>query len=149
MPLNTAKKFAKRVRPDKGTMLNLESPKLSGTSVPTWSKAIDDMTLLAASGRHWSNFEKQPKMPHPTAFFALSLMQCQTPLQLSRLKNIGNVFELSDVAFRLAPPCGELLVQDQLECLQPDRIWSAFNFVRFPSSNLLRIASRHRRARSD
>ena len=34
------------------------------------------MTSPAASGRHLSRFEKRPKMPHPTALFALSIMQC-------------------------------------------------------------------------
>ena len=37
-------------------------------------------------------------------------MQRQTRLQISRVKNVGNVFELSDVAFRLAPPYGGLLI---------------------------------------
>ena len=55
-----------------------------------------------------SKFEK-PKMHHPTALFALS-MQCQWSLQISRVKNIGNVLELSGVAFRLAPPHGGLVL---------------------------------------
>ena len=41
-------------------------------------------------------------MPHPTALFALSQMRCQRRLQISQEKNIGNVFELSGMAFRLA-----------------------------------------------
>ena len=49
-------------------------------------------------------------MPHPTASFALSLMQCQRRLQISRAKNIGKVLEKSGVTFRLAPSCGGLLV---------------------------------------
>ena len=65
----------------------------------------------AASGRHLSKFEKRPKMPHPMTLFALSLMQCQRRLQISRVKNIGNVFELRGVAFRLAPPYGGLNVR--------------------------------------
>ena len=51
------------------------------------------------------------KMSHPTVLFALSLMQCQRRLQISRVKNIGNVFELSGVAFCPAPPYGGLLVK--------------------------------------
>ena len=35
--------------------------------------------------------------------FALCLVQCQRRLQISDVKNIGNVVELSGVAFRLAP----------------------------------------------
>ena len=81
-------------------MFSLESPKLPGTSVPTLSKAIPDMTS-PASGRHISKFEKRPKMPHSTALFEFSLMQCQRRPRISRVKNIGNVFELSGVAFRL------------------------------------------------
>ena len=49
-------------------------------------------------------------MPHLTALFALGLMQYQRRLQIYRLKDIGNVIELSGVAFRLAPPHGGLLV---------------------------------------
>ena len=44
--------------------------------------------------------------------FALSLMQCQRCIQISQLKNIPNVFKLSGVAFRLAPPYGGLVVID-------------------------------------
>ena len=44
---------------------------------------------------------KRPKMLRPTALFALNLMQCQRHLQIIQVKNIGNVFELSSVAFRL------------------------------------------------
>ena len=43
-------------------------------------------------------------MTHQTALFALSLMLCQRRLESSPEQNIGNVFELSDVAFLLAPP---------------------------------------------
>ena len=50
-------------------------------------------------------------MPHPIALFALSLMECQRRLKIFRFKNIDNVFELSGVAFRLALPCGRLLVR--------------------------------------
>ena len=50
-------------------------------------------------------------MPHQTTLFALNLMQYQTRLQISHVKNIGNVFELSSVAFRLAPPYDGLLLQ--------------------------------------
>ena len=89
-------------------LFNLESPRLAGTSVPTQSKAIPDMTAPAASSQHLSKFEKRLQMSHPTALFALSLMQCQRRLQISRLKNISNVFELSGVAFRLALPYGFL-----------------------------------------
>ena len=39
------------------------------------------------------------------------VMQCQRRLQISQMKNIGSVFELSGVAFRLASPLGGLLVQ--------------------------------------
>ena len=55
-------------------------------------------------------FEKWPKMSHPTALFALNLMNCQRCLQISCVENILNVFELSGVAFCLAPPYGGLLV---------------------------------------
>ena len=68
------------------------------------------MTSPAASGQHLSKFEKRAKIPHPTALFAFNLMQCQRGLQISRAKNIVNVFELSSVAFRLAPPYGGFLV---------------------------------------
>ena len=50
-------------------------------------------------------------MPHPTALFALSVLHCQRRLQISRVKNIGNVFELSGEAFRLAPLYGGFLVK--------------------------------------
>ena len=49
-------------------------------------------------------------MPHLTALFALNLMHCQMRLQISRVKNIGNVFKLSGVEFRLVPPYGGILV---------------------------------------
>ena len=68
------------------------------------------MSSPVASGRHLSKFEKRPKMPRPTALFSLNLMQCQISLQISRVKNSGNVFELSGAAFRLAPPYGVFLV---------------------------------------
>ena len=42
--------------------------------------------------------------------FALNLMQCQRRLQIYRVTNIGNVFELSGMAFRLATPYGGLLL---------------------------------------
>ena len=54
-------------------------------------------------------------MPHPTALFALNLMQSQMRFQISRVKNIGNVLELSDVAFRIAPPYGGLLARLRIE----------------------------------
>ena len=54
---------------------------------------------------------KRPKMPHPTVLFALNLMQCQRRLQISRVKNIGSLFELSGVGFRLVVPSyGGLLI---------------------------------------
>ena len=56
-------------------------------------------------------FKKRPEKPHSTALFALNLMQRQRRLQFSRVKNIGNVFELSGMAFHLAPPYGGLLVK--------------------------------------
>ena len=37
-------------------------------------------------------------------------MQCQRRLQISRVKNIGNVLEHSGAAFRLAIPYGGILV---------------------------------------
>ena len=52
-------------------LFDRESPKLAGTSVPTHSIAIPDMTSPAAYGRHLSMFEKRPKMPHPTAIDTL------------------------------------------------------------------------------
>ena len=63
---------------------------------------LPEKTSLAASGRHLSRFEERQYTPHPTALFALSLMQCERPLQISRVKNIGNVLEYSGVTFRLA-----------------------------------------------
>ena len=36
-------------------------------------------------------------------------MQCQRRLQISRLKNLGNVLQQTGVVFRLAPPDGGLL----------------------------------------
>ena len=50
-------------------------------------------------------------MPNPTALFALSLMQCQRRLRISRVKNSDNVFDLRVVSFRLAPFYGGLLVE--------------------------------------
>ena len=50
-------------------------------------------------------------MPHPTALFALSLIQRQVHLQISRVRNIGNVFNLSGVVFRIGAPYGGLLVK--------------------------------------
>ena len=44
---------------------------------------------------------KTAEMPHPTALFELSVMRCQGRLKISRVNNIGNVSELSGVAFRL------------------------------------------------
>ena len=49
------------------------------------------MTSPAASGQHLSKLEKRPKMPHPTALFALNLMQCRRRLQISHVNNIGKV----------------------------------------------------------
>ena len=57
-----------------------------------------------------SSGKKRPKIPHPMALFARSLMQCQRRLQNYRVKNIWSVVELRGVAFRLAPPYGGLLV---------------------------------------
>ena len=48
--------------------------------------------------------------PETLRFCALSIMECQRRVQISRLKNIGGVFELSGMAFRLAPAYGGLLV---------------------------------------
>ena len=42
------------------------------------------------------------------ALFASSLMHCQRRLQISRVKNIGNVSRLKRRAFRLASPYGGL-----------------------------------------
>ena len=52
-------------------------------------------------------------MTHPTAdgLFAFGLMRCKRRVQISPVKSIGNVFELSGVAFCLAPPNGGLLVK--------------------------------------
>ena len=68
------------------------------------------MTSPGASGRHLSDLEKRPKMPHPTALFALNIMQCRGRLQNFRAKHFDNAFELSGVAFRLAVPDGGLFV---------------------------------------
>ena len=73
-------------------LFNQESPRLAGTSVPIYSKALPDGTLPAASGPHLSEFEKRPKLLHATALFAFSLMQCQWRLPISRVENIDNVF---------------------------------------------------------
>ena len=74
--LNNAQKCANRVGWTKNRIIrppfNLESPKLAGTSRPTRSKSITDMTLPAVSDRHLSKFEKRPKMPHPTALGRIS-----------------------------------------------------------------------------
>ena len=80
--------------------------------MPTYSTTLPDMTSQAASGLRLSKFEKRRKMPHPTALLALILMQCQRSVQISRVRNIGNVFELSGVAFRIAPPYGGFLLQE-------------------------------------
>ena len=78
--------------------------------MPTWSKAIPDLTSPAACGLHLLKFKKRPKMSYLTALFALSLMQCQRRVQISRVKNIGNVFQLSSLTFHLAPLYGRLRV---------------------------------------
>ena len=54
-------------------------------------------------------------MPLPTALFTLGLIQCQRRLHISKVENIGNVFELSGVAFRLAPPYGGLIVRRETQ----------------------------------
>ena len=36
--------------------------------------------------------------------FALSVMQCQRRLQISWVKNIGSIFDVSGIALRLVPP---------------------------------------------
>ena len=43
-------------------------------------------------------------------------MQCKSRLQISRMKNIWSVVELSGVAIRLAPPYGGLLATKLLIC---------------------------------
>ena len=50
-------------------------------------------------------------MPHPTALFALSIMQCQMHIRISRVKNIGNVcFRLKQRGVSPTPRYGALLV---------------------------------------
>ena len=49
-------------------------------------------------------------MLHLTTLFALRLIECERRLQISQVKNISNIFELSIVAFCPAAPYGELLV---------------------------------------
>ena len=56
--------------------------------------------LLGCS--HFALFAISPGTFCVQFFFTMSAMQCQRRLQISRVKNIGNVFELSVVAFRLA-----------------------------------------------
>ena len=58
-------------------LFNLESPRLAGTSAPTYSKPTPDMTSQVASSRHISKFEMRHKMLNPSALSPLSLMQCQ------------------------------------------------------------------------
>ena len=60
--------------------------------------------------------------------------------QISPVKNIGRVFELSGVAFCLVPPCGGLLVQGQRYSVLAT-IWRAylFDIYHFNSSSLLLI----------
>ena len=43
--------------------------------------------------------------------FVLRLMQCQRRLQISRVKNISSVFEISGAMLRPAPPYGGLLAR--------------------------------------
>ena len=78
--------------------------------MPTWSIVTLDMISPATSHQHLSKFENLQKMLHLTTLFALSVMQCQRRLQISRVKNIDSVFCLSGVAFLLAPPYGGLRV---------------------------------------
>ena len=52
---------------------------------------LSDMISPPASGWHLTKFEKRPKMPNMAALLALSLMQCQRRLKISRVKNIRNV----------------------------------------------------------
>ena len=79
------------------------------------------MTSPAASGRRLSKFKKTAKNAAADnmvgiievrkaaenaasdGFVCISLMQRQRRLHISRVKYIGNVFELGCVAFRLAP----------------------------------------------
>ena len=95
--------------------------------MPTYSDAVLDMTSPAASGRHLPKFEKRPKMLQPRALFVLNLMQCQRRLQNSRVKNIGNVFELSSVTFRPATEyCG--LIVELCDCC-PDFVFRRHSAV--------------------
>ena len=50
--------------------------------------------------------------------FSSSLVQCKRRRQISRVKNIDSVVELSGVAFRLAPPYGRLLVRSSINAAQ-------------------------------
>ena len=52
-------------------------------------------------------------MLDPAALFPLNLMHCQMHLQISRVRNIGNVYKLSSVAFCLVPPTGGLHIVHQ------------------------------------
>ena len=52
--------------------------------------------------------------------FELSLMQCHRRLEIYRVKNIGSVFGLSGVAFRLAPPYDGLLAIFRRRHIRPD-----------------------------
>ena len=54
--------------------------------------------------------EKNGRKCRIRRLLALSLIQCQKRLQIYRVNNIGNVLQLSCVAFRLAPHYGGILV---------------------------------------
>ena len=48
-------------------LFNVESPNSTRPSMSTKPSAIPDMTSSATSGRHFSKFEKRPKMPPPNS----------------------------------------------------------------------------------
>ena len=71
------------------------------------------MTSPAAFVRHLSKFEKRPKMPHPNGFVCIksnAVSKASSNFSSEEYRNIGNVFELSGVAFCLALPYTGLLV---------------------------------------
>ena len=94
-----AKKLSKIPPPTASCGIYRERFKLASWNFTHFSRTIgptnlSEVTLLAASGRYLSRFEKRPKMPHPTSLFALSIMQCQLSKASSNLsrKRISATF---------------------------------------------------------
>ena len=72
--------------------------------------------LLNTTEKCESGFEMQKKAINSEIVRdrqKISVLQRHRRLQISRVKNIGRVFESSGVAFRLVPPYGGLLVSNE------------------------------------